>query len=212
MTQQPQPTSINEANLKTLTDFMTEQFDPKLFVVRERYKFWSDLKRRAGETITQLAARIRQDARTCEFSSIENPQDDVMCTRFICSMQNEQFLKAVFKEKGGELTFAKAIQIAVEVEEATKVAKETANLNVGEAFAVKPYERRTTKKTTNNTVKTEKTTSNAQLCGRCGKSGHSGVSCRYKIVYVTIVKKWDILNMHVFQKNATHVSECKQLN
>ena len=116
---------INEAEMDMLRHFMAEQFDPKLFVIRERYKFWSNLKRKPGESITELAARIRQDALTCEFSDINNPQDDAMCTRFVCFMQNETFLKAVFKEKWGELTFAKAIQIAIEIKETSKVAKET---------------------------------------------------------------------------------------
>ena len=115
---------------------MAEQFDPKLFVIRQLYKFWSDLTRRTGESIAQLAARIRPDALTCEFSDIDNPQDDAICTRFICSMQNEAFLKAVFKE-GGELTFARAIQIANEIEEAAKVAKETIGSNVDDTHAVR---------------------------------------------------------------------------
>ena len=74
-----------DADMTLLTEFMAEQFDPKLFVIRERYKFWSDLKRKPGETITQLAARIRQDASTGEFSAIDPPpppQDVAMCTRF----------------------------------------------------------------------------------------------------------------------------------
>ena len=49
-----------------------------------------------------------------------------MCTRFICSVNNEAVLKAVFKEQGQDLTFAKAIQIALQAEDAAKVAKETA--------------------------------------------------------------------------------------
>ena len=49
-----------------------------------------------------------------------------MCTRFICSVNKEAVLKPVFKEQGQDLTFAKTIQIAIQTEDATKVAKETA--------------------------------------------------------------------------------------
>ena len=43
---------------------------------RERFKFWSDMKRKPGETIPELASRIRQDAATCDFQSIKDPLHD----------------------------------------------------------------------------------------------------------------------------------------
>ena len=45
----------------------------------------------------------------------------------LCSVRNEAVLKALFniKIKDGDLTFAKAIAVAMETEEAVKVAKET---------------------------------------------------------------------------------------
>ena len=48
-----------------------------------------------------------------------------MRTRFICAVKNEAVLKAVFKLRDDELTFSKAVEIAQEMEEAAKVAKET---------------------------------------------------------------------------------------
>ena len=45
--------------------------------------------------------------------------------RFVCSLNNEAVLKALFKVKDNELTFARAIEIAVNTEDAAKVAKET---------------------------------------------------------------------------------------
>ena len=48
-----------------------------------------------------------------------------MKTRFICSVGNEAVLKALFKIKDDQLTFQKAVQVAVETEDAAKVAKET---------------------------------------------------------------------------------------
>ena len=36
-----------------IVDFMKEQFDPKLF------KFWSDVQRKPGETLQELAARMQ---------------------------------------------------------------------------------------------------------------------------------------------------------
>ena len=68
--------------------FMREQLDPKRFVVRERYKFWEDLKRRPKETIQELASKIQHDAVTCDFQLIMDPLDEALRTRFICSVDN----------------------------------------------------------------------------------------------------------------------------
>ena len=119
---QQQPVkSIHELTMNDIQTFMAEQFDPKRFVVRERFKFWSDMKRKPGETIPELASRIRQDAATCDFQSIKDPLDEA----FICSVDNEAVLKTLFKLKNDELKFSNAIRVAQEVEEAAKVAKET---------------------------------------------------------------------------------------
>ena len=83
------------------------------------------MRRKPGETIQELATRIRQDAVTCDFPAIKDPLDEAMRTRFISSVDNEAVLKALFRIKDNNLTFAKAIAVAVETEEAAKVVKET---------------------------------------------------------------------------------------
>ena len=98
--QQTPPKYVNDLTLAEICKFMEERFDPKRFIVRERFKFWSDMKRKPAETLHEQAARIRQDAATCDFTSITDPQDEAMRTRFICSVCNEAVLKALFKIKG----------------------------------------------------------------------------------------------------------------
>ena len=117
--------TFNELSMAEIVEYMKQQFDPKRFVVRERFRFWSNMQRKPGETIQELAARIRQDAGTCDFASIRNPLDEALRTRFICSVDNEAVLKALFKIKDHELSFARAIEIASEMEDAAKVAEET---------------------------------------------------------------------------------------
>ena len=113
---------INELTMLEIVNFMKEQFDPKLFIVCERFKFWSDMQRKPGETPQELAARIRQDAATCDFPSIKDPQDEGLRQRFIilCSVNKEAVLKALFK-----ISFARAVEVAIETEDAARVAKET---------------------------------------------------------------------------------------
>ena len=120
--------SIHELTMNDIQTFMAEQFDPKRFVVRERFKFWSDMKRKPGETIPELASRIRQDAATCDFQSIKDPLDEALRTKFICSVDNEAVLKTLFKLKDDELKFSNAIiRVAQEVEEAAKVVQNFQN-------------------------------------------------------------------------------------
>ena len=79
-TQQTPPKDINKLTMSETVNFMKEQFDPKLFIVRERFKFWSDMQRKPGETLQELAARIRQDAATCDFRSLKTHKTK-LCAR-----------------------------------------------------------------------------------------------------------------------------------
>ena len=36
------------------------------------------MQRKPGETLQELVARIRQDAATCDFPSIKDPQDEAL--------------------------------------------------------------------------------------------------------------------------------------
>ena len=64
----------------------------------------------------------------CSCQLIMDALDKDLRTRFICSVDNEVVIKALFKLKDDELTFAKGIQVHVHVTqetvEAARVAKE----------------------------------------------------------------------------------------
>ena len=67
MVQQRSPErNINDLNIDEIRTLMSEQFDPAKYVVQERYKFWSDMTRKQGETIKDLAARLIQEAIRCD--------------------------------------------------------------------------------------------------------------------------------------------------
>ena len=174
---QQQPVkSIHELTMNDIQTFMAEQFDPKRFVVRERFKFWSDMKRKPGETILELASRIRQDAATCDFQSIKDPLDEALRTKFICSVDNEAVLKTLFKLKDDELKFSNAIKVAQEVEEAAKVAKET--VHGQPSTSVQKVK-----------SKTSKTQEKKTACFRCGNSGHFSKACPHIKAICSFCKK-----------------------
>ena len=168
--QQSSPKDVNDLTLNEIYNFMLDQYHPKQFIVRERFKFWSKMDRKLGESIQELVARIRQDAVTCDFSSISDLQDEAMRTRFICSINNKAVLKAIFKVKDSDLTFNKAIEIAIETEDAAKVAKETVHgpkstpvYKVDEQFG-----------------KGKGKNGKDVRCFCCNRRGHFAGDCRYK--------------------------------
>ena len=177
---QQQPVkSIHELTMNDIQTFMAEQFDPKRFVVRERFKFWSDMKRKPGETIPELASRIRQDAATCDFQSIKDPLDEALRTKFICSVDNEAVLKTLFKLKDDELKFSNAIRVAQEVEEAAKVAKETVHGQPSTSV----------QKVYHANSKTSKAQERKTACFRCGNSGHFSKACPHIKAICSFCKK-----------------------
>ena len=112
VSQQDTPTTADNMKFGDIAKFMSHHYDPTKFTVRERYKFWSSIKRKPDETLTELAARVRQIAHTCDFPAIKNPLDEAMRTCFICAIDNEGVLKSVFREPEEKLTFPKAVNIA----------------------------------------------------------------------------------------------------
>ena len=129
---------------------------------------------RPGETLQELATRIRQDAATCDFTSITDPQDKALRQRFICSVNNEAVLKALFKFKDDELTFTKAVQTAIEIEDAAKVAKETVY-----GSKTKPVNKVRQNNKQGTAKKQKKPVKEDIKCYRCGKA-HKATDCPFK--------------------------------
>ena len=69
----------------------------------------SDMRRTPGKTLQKRVARIRQDAVTCNFSSLKDPQDEALRSRSICSLKNDALLKALFKVTDDGLDLTRAI-------------------------------------------------------------------------------------------------------
>ena len=175
--QQRPPIEMNALTMDRIVDFMKEQYDPKLYIVRERFKFWSNMDRKPGETIQELAARIRQDAATCDFATITDAQDEALRQRFICSVNNEAVLKALFKVKDDELTFAGAVKLAIETEDAAKVAKDT--VHGSRSRPVNKVNRNSQGGQPRNNQQSASSSNQTVKCYRCGK-GHKATDCKYK--------------------------------
>ncbi|XP_033112551.1 uncharacterized protein LOC117113351 [Anneissia japonica] len=173
------PIETSTLTLTKIEEFMKVQFDPKRFIVRERFKFWSNMKRKPGEHVNELAARIRQKAATCDFMKIKDPLDEALRTNFMCSVNNEAVLKALFKIKDDDLSFTKAIQVAAEVEDAAKYAKEIV-YGPSQTTSVNKLQHTKTKPEVKKTQRT---------CYRCGSKQHLANVCRHKATTCNFYKK-----------------------
>ena len=149
-----------------------------------------------------MAARIRQDTLTLEFSAINNPQNDAMCMRFICSMQHETFLKAVSKEKKGKLTFAKAIQMVIKIEKASKVAKEMVN-PTNKTFSKHVMPQKVPGRTTTNQPVTKPDVT-VPPCARCSETDTPVKSVIINFLCVTCVKKVGHIKHACLKKKIQH--------
>ena len=170
------PTTADNMKVSDIAEFMSQHYDPTKFTVRERYKFWSSIKRKPGETPTELAARVREIATTCDFTAIKNPLDETMRTCFICAINNEAVMKYVFREPEEKLTFSKAVDITTEVEEAAKTAKAQVYSKLEEVHKIQ------TKKQYHHhqksTQSSKQASSTQTQCYCCGKKGHAMKDCR----------------------------------
>ena len=131
-----------------------------------------------GETPTELAARVRQMATTCDFPAIKNPLDEAKRTCVICAINNEVILKSVFREKEEKLTFAKAVEFATEVVEAAKTAKAQVYSKPDEVqmiYTKKPQQNNHHQK---SPPSTKRSASTPARCYRCEKNGHAMKDCR----------------------------------
>jgi len=171
--QQNPPTDINKLTLDEIQAFMRETYDPKLYVVRERHKFWKNMERKPGETINELGARLRQDASTCDFPAITDTLDEALKQRFICSVHNRAVVKALLKTKNAHLTFAEALHLANEIEDSSKYSGDLTPVAVNK---VKQHNKQGQQK---NLKQNTSTTSTTFKCIRCGKA-HKATDCPYK--------------------------------
>lgn len=172
-TQQKPSKSINDLTMDEIVTFMGTQFDPKKFLIKERHYFWRHIVRQPGETIRELGARIRKKAATCAFNTIKDPLDEALRTCFVCCVNNEKVVRALYKVKEDELDFQKAMEMAEQIEETDQCAKETVGTKP------KPVHKVNQKSRSNN--KSGKFhNSEKYTCYRCGKPDHKANECPCK--------------------------------
>ena len=105
-----------------------------------------------------------------------------MRTRFICWVGNAAVMKALFKIKDDQLTFQKVMQVAVETEDAAKVAKETIHGSKA-ASTTAPVFKMSQRKRAASGHHQHRKSADVSIpkgsCMRCGEINHSSKDCRF---------------------------------
>ncbi|KII68788.1 Gag-Pol polyprotein [Thelohanellus kitauei] len=110
-------------------------------------------------------------AKSCNFPAIKDPLEEAVKTVFVCSISNETVLKAIFHKASEELKFEDIIDIATEVEEASKAAKAQLDSTNSENVFIVKGKRNTSRSPRAN---------NMGPCFSCGKIGLLRQECRYR--------------------------------
>ena len=97
----------------------------------------------------------------------------------MCSVNNEAVLKALFKVKYDELDFNKAINIAIQTEDAAKVARET--VHGTKTQSVQQVKSRPSIPPSQQQDKSQSKGSQTQkgICYRCGGNNHHAQKCNF---------------------------------
>ncbi|KAM7284083.1 uncharacterized protein ISCGN_001186 [Ixodes scapularis] len=186
------PAKPSENTLEQLTQLLRNQLSPRVSVIGERAKFHrrSQLEH---ESIAQYVAELRKLSQTCEFGGF---LDESLRDRFVCGLFRADIQRYLFAEDK-TLTFQKAVERALALEEAKK--------NVQEAHA-KERSDDLHKMSTEDSAKRKQSFECyrcgsdkhfaracphiADKCMNCGKKGHVQRACRSAKKKTVGGKKW----------------------
>ena len=127
-----------------------------------------------GETTQELAARVRNKAFNYDFQSIQDTFYETMTTCFICACNNEAILQAIFKRTTDSLKFQDVVNVASEVEDSSKSAKDHMLATMETVHKLAPS------KSYPFRNKSKSMKSSRHKCASWGKPNHPRDTCRFR--------------------------------
>ncbi|XP_047995710.1 uncharacterized protein LOC125233675 isoform X3 [Leguminivora glycinivorella] len=166
------PKKPGEMTYKEVIKIMSDHIEPKPSFMAERYRL---RQRRQGdkETVAQYLADLKKMARYCDFSTA---LEDNLRDQFVCGLKNDTIRQRLFAES--DLTYSKAVQLALSLEAAEKDAAMVERASVSETGDA-GERAETVHALTSWQPRGSNGVSNA-ICAVCGKLGHRDVQCPYK--------------------------------
>ncbi|XP_069139325.1 uncharacterized protein [Argopecten irradians] len=101
-----------------LKKILQEHYSPQPLVIAERFRF-QKRDQREGESIRDYNAALRKLSENCSFGEFLN---DTLGDRLVCELKAEHIQKKLLREP--DLTYQKALEVAIAIKTATKDAVE----------------------------------------------------------------------------------------
>ena len=170
------PTLPSAKNYTELTIILSQHLNPKPLVIAERFKFHKR-DQLPSESVAQYVASLNKLTEFCEFGTF---RDQALRDRFVCGLQIISIQKRLLTEI--DLTFDKAVQLAVSLETA-----ENKSVELQPHTNVSVNKLKTKRSRQPNSVRKEETVSIGSkgtgrdiICFCCGKLNHKSPQCKYK--------------------------------
>ncbi|XP_039602396.1 uncharacterized protein LOC120524631 [Polypterus senegalus] len=155
------PDKPAEKSFNDLVRVMRDHLSPKPLLIAERFRFHKR-NQNEGETIAAYVAELKKLSEYCQFGDGLN---DALRDRLVCGILQEGIQKRLLTE--ADLTFKRAVEIAISMETAAKDALElqrgvnTSSVNKMAAAKINKVHKRP--------------------CYRCGRDSHLPSQCRFKM-------------------------------
>ncbi|XP_038213243.1 uncharacterized protein LOC119833329 [Zerene cesonia] len=173
------PTDLEDIEYATLVQKLNDHFIAKRSTFAERYLFYK-AEQRPGEDLNEWASRVRHLAQHCGFKA---RLDTALRDRFVLGLVNSKEKEKLFAENIDNLSFSKALEMALNVQCARAALQNADVVSSGSSqpgvergsvgvFAVRPG--------APGRAARASTFSEKVLCVVCGGKGHSKEQCRFK--------------------------------
>ena len=151
---------------KTYNDLiavMKRHYCPKTAVVVQRFKFNSHV-RQTGESIAVHVTELRRLANSCNYGAALN---DMLRDCLVVGINDDHIQRRLLSE--GDLSFEKALEIALGIEAAAKNARAIRSVSIVSEEG-----------TTVNQLSMKRVSAKNTPCFRCGVVGHTPAKCKFK--------------------------------
>ena len=149
-----------------LVAVLAKHYKPKPSEIMERFKFHSR-SRKPGESVAAYVAELRALTEFCNFGA---SLEEMIRDRLVCGINDPSLQKRLLAEP--DLSYAKAVELALNAETATQSVKELRGKQDG-AAAPQPVH-----KANRVTPPSRQNGDSAPTCYRCGNRGHTVAKCR----------------------------------
>ncbi len=106
------PAKLTDKSYDDLVKALSEHYDPKPSEMVEQFKFHTRT-RQTGESITTFVSELRNIARNCNFTSL----NDLLRDRLVCGINDDGIQRRLLAETQ-KLTFDRAMEITLSMEAA----------------------------------------------------------------------------------------------